>query len=219
MNPKDRNNARDREIGAHWERQFCLLAARYGKVFTPHQIGRPESAQAYERNDQGWSNLTLPDVTIWSAPGEHHEVKHKNRTRDELPMYGLEEYRLTALVRFANTTGQRVLYTIHDWEIAGARSASEPVESRLEHWFVGDVASLSRQITKTRPGWTYYAGGQRKLPIHYWVAQRHFRPLAELWAPPQTRLESELRAADPPRTDGEWPDVATRRPPDYKGAA
>lgn len=36
----------------------------------------------------------------------------------------------------------------------------------------------------------------------------------------QTSLEVELHAADPPvRIDGEWDDVVTRRPPDWKGVA
>lgn len=151
MNPKTRDNASDRRTGARWERGFCVLAAGFGKTFTPHQIGRNQSAAAYERATDGWSSLTLPDVTIWSAPGEHHEIKHKNRTRDG--MYGLEEYRVNALVRFANTTAQRVYYTIHDWEIAGATSSADEIANDIEHWFCADIAVLCRSATKTREDW------------------------------------------------------------------
>lgn len=180
MNPKTRDNVSDRRVGAQWERGFCVLAADFGKTFTPHQIGRPKSAAAYERGPDGWSSLTLPDVTIWSAPGEHHEIKHKNRTRDG--MYGLEDYRVNALVRFANTTRQRVCYTIHDWEIAGAASSGEEIANDIRHWFYADIAVLCRGATKTREDWTYYNGGQRRMPVRYWTAERYFRPLAELWA-------------------------------------
>jgi hypothetical protein len=181
MNPKERDNGKDRKVGAHWERQFCNLAAQFGKTFTPHQIGRPDqSAAAYSRGPDGWSMLLLPDVTVWSAPGEHHEIKHKNRTRDG--MYGLERYRLDALVRFANTTGQPVYYTIHDWEIAGASSAHDEVPNNLTHWFVGDIAQLSRGCTKVGTDWTYYGGGQRKKEMWYWSASRlWFRPLGDVW--------------------------------------
>ena len=216
MNPRDRDNSRDRKTGQHWERQFCTLAAGFGKVFTPHQIGRNDSAAAAYRKAEGqsWSVLTLPDVTVWSAPSEHHEIKHKNRTSDG--MYGLEEYRIDALVGFAATTQQRVYYTIHDWEVAGAQSSDERVPNDIAHWFYADIEIIAERATKTRVDWTYYAGGLRKLPIRYWTAQRHFQPLIKLWlSKPQ---EEELHLADP-RPPGEWPDFDTVRPPDWKGVA
>lgn len=181
MNPRQRNNGKDRATGEHWERQFCDLAARFGRTFTPHQIGRPnQSASAYSLGPGGWSTLLLPDVTVWSAPGEHHEIKHKNRTRDG--MYGLERYRLDALVRFGNTTGQKIYYTIHDWELAGASSSEERVANDIRHWFVGDIADLSRGCTRRGEDWTYYGGGQVKKEIWYWTASRRwFRPLGEVW--------------------------------------
>lgn len=184
MNPTSRqcaDNKTDRETGAHWERQFCALAADFGLLFTPHQIGRPsQSAAAYGRGPGGWKTLLLPDVTVWSAPGEHHEIKHKNQTPNG--MYGLEVYRLDALVRFANTTGQSVYYTIHDWEMAGARSSTERVGNDLRHWFVGDIAELSQRSTTTKRGWSYVNGQRKEVDIRYWTARRYFRPLGEVWA-------------------------------------
>jgi hypothetical protein len=186
MNPADRNNAADREIGQHWETQFCGMARAYGKVFTPHQFRRSGSAMFYggAPDLDGKTRWTLPDITVWSAPGEHHEIKHKNADRSGC--YGLERYRLDALVRFANTTGQKVYYTIHDWEMAGAHAAKEDVANDIDHWLVGDVAELSVGHTRQAPGWSYYGGEQRKVDIWYWTAdptrrRPWFRPLADVW--------------------------------------
>lgn len=179
---KARDNGKDRALGEHWEREFCKLAASRGKTFTPHQIGRPgQSASAYCRGDGDWSKLLLPDVTVWSAPGEHHEIKHKEPTFDG--MIGLERYRLDALVRFANTTGQRVFYTIHDWRRAGATSSHQSIANRLDDWYCGDIAALSRGCTK--PGTsTSYINGEltENVPTWYWsVRPLWFRSLAEVW--------------------------------------
>lgn len=133
MNPADRDNAADREVGQYWETQFCGMARVYGKTFTPHQFRRVGSAMFYggAADLDGKTQWTLPDITVWSAPGEHHEIKHKNPDRSGC--YGLERYRLDALVRFANTTRQKVYYSIHDWEMAGASSAKEQVANDIEH--------------------------------------------------------------------------------------
>lgn len=195
MKPRDRDNAKDREVGQHWESQFCRMARLYGKVFTPHQFGRPgESAMYYGGvgDLDGKTRWTLPDITIWSSPGEHHEIKHKNR--DQMGCYGLERYRLDALIRFANTTDQAVYYSIHDWEMAGAASSAEPVENDIDHWLVADVVMLARGCTRKADDWTYYNGGQRRMETWYWTGDadpsrrlRWFRPLAEIW---QQRAEA-----------------------------
>ena len=184
-----RDAASARAIGERWERNFCVLAADHGKVFSPHQIDRPDkSASAWGPRENGkYSRYLLPDVTIWSAPGEHHEIKHKNQTPDGC--YGLERYRLNALVCWANTTGQQVLYTIHDWEKAGARGADENVPNRIEHWYFADVEDISRRHTKVTQRGTSLVNGMLKndVEIVYWTARRYFHPLAELWtaaAPP-----------------------------------
>jgi hypothetical protein len=98
-------------------------------------------------------------------------------------MYGLERYRLDALVRFANTTGQPVYYTIHDWEMAGATGSTERVANDIRHWWVGDIRNLSRGCTRRSVGPTYYGGNVREVLIWYWSASTlWFRPLAEVWA-------------------------------------
>ena len=183
MNGHCEDNKSDRELGAYWERQFCTLAASFGKAFTPHQLGKPSSAAAaWSRENGEWQHWTLPDVTIWSAPGEHHEIKHKNPTRDGC--YGLEKYRLQALIRFANTTGQQVLYTIHDWQHAGCANSRESVANRIDDWFFADVADLSRSYTRERPGPSYVNGVRQSVPIRYWQVPDYFRPLSQLWGPP-----------------------------------
>lgn len=181
MNGHCLDNERDREIGAHWERQFCVMAADHGKMFTPHQLPLAyKSAAAYNRAPDGsWNQCLLPDVTVWSAPGEHHEIKHKNLTYDGC--YGLEAYRLRPLVDFANETGQAVLYTIHDWQQAGAAHSEQEVLNRLEDWFYANVLDLNGRFTATRSGPSWVRGKQQIVPIHYWTARRHFRPLSSLW--------------------------------------
>lgn len=174
------DNSTDRETGAHWEAEFCRMARRYGKFFTPHQFGHGRSAMFYG----GDSQWTLPDITIWSAPGEHHEIKHKRSTQDG--MYGLERYRLDALIRFANTTGQQVFYTIHDWEMAGADDSQERVSNDPDHWLAADIATLSRGHTRISRDSTYYNGILREVEVLYWTADpsrkhRWFVPLPEIW--------------------------------------
>jgi hypothetical protein len=177
--PHTRDNAADRETGEQCERDFCVLAGEYGYTFTPNQIGRNESATAYRKGEGKWNTLLLPDVVIWSAPGQHHEIKHK--TTNQYGRYGLEEYRLDALVDFAAETQQSVYYTIHDWRLAGAENSRERIESKLDHWFTADAIELADapKIVGNNH-WTYVNGGQQKRPIWYWDAGL-FTPLRDLW--------------------------------------
>jgi len=171
----------DRAIGAYWERQFCVLAARYNRTFTPMQIGRDASAQAYSSGPAGWSLLTLPDVTIWTRPGEHHEIKHKSPTK--YGSIGLEVYRFAALERFADLTGQDVLYTIHRHDLAGGRDSKV---NDIEHWFTASVTTLKAAIGSpsaiTRTGPTYCNGEKKDVPIIYWNVQ--------LWRPLRNHFEA-----------------------------
>jgi hypothetical protein len=168
------DNATDRATGAYWEAEFCRMARDHGKVFTPHQFKHDGPAMFY-----GESNWTLPDITIWSAPGEHHEIKHKRPTAAN--EFGLERYRLNALIKFANTTGQKVLYTIHDWEAAGASGSQDRVGNNLAHWYAGDIAELCRGATDKRWSPTYYNGELHELETWYWTAHRYFKPLTAHW--------------------------------------
>ena len=171
-----RDNLRDRELGKTWESRFCALAARHGKSFTPQQIGRDASATWYTPTSNGVNPVLLPDITIWTAPGEHHEIKHKNPASG---CYGLECYRLDALVAFRRETGQPVLYTIHDWELAGAPNSRAPMVNNLDHWRTVDVIVLADYVT---------AEHLEKRSFPTWVNGRmtfksgYFWPV-ELWAP------------------------------------
>ncbi|MEJ7786663.1 MAG: hypothetical protein WKF96_17820 [Solirubrobacteraceae bacterium] len=173
------DNALDRALGETWERNFARLAGEHGLCFTPHQIGRPdESASAHQRGAHGWQRLLLPDVTVWSAPGEHHEIKHKDATRHGT--YGLERYRLEPLVAFALETDQDVLYTIHDWRLAGASSSREAMANRIEHWRTADVLDLAANIDLVAPVWTWRGGRKVREPGCYWSVDR-WAPLAARW--------------------------------------
>jgi hypothetical protein len=139
------SNPDDRELGKLWEQQFCRLAAWYGKAFVPQQIGRDTAARWYT----GSNAALLPDITIFSAPGEHHEIKHKNPTPDYRPRlrsYGYEAYRLRPLLIFRRVTQQPVLYTVHDWELAGVKHSDVPMPNIVHHWRTVDVLTLEAYL-------------------------------------------------------------------------
>lgn len=167
----------DRKLGELWERNFCKLAARHGLTFTPMQIGRAESAQAYSIQNGKWNSLTLPDITVWTAPGQHHEIKHKNPTSHG--SFGLEVYRFNALIAFAQETGQDVMYTIHNHDLCGGRNTTV---NKIEHWFTVNVLDLpGRHSFLSKNGSSYVSGVKTKVPIFYWQTDL-WTPLAEYWA-------------------------------------
>lgn len=165
----------DRSLGEYWERQFCVMAAQFGKSFTPMQIGRNGSAQAYIKPGRKWNLYTLPDVTIWTSPGEHHEIKHKSPTR--FGSFSLEQYRLEALLWFANETKQTVLYTIHNHELCGGRDATK---NDIDHWFTVDVTDLVDRWERRCMVTSYVNGIPRKVQGYYWQAEL-WKSLASWW--------------------------------------
>jgi len=176
------DNKGDRKVGARWERNFCVMAAEIGLMFTPLQIGRKDSALAWTREGSTWNSLTLPDVTIWTAPGQHHEIKHKNPTPSNC--FGLEVYRFEKLMRFHEETQQDVYYTIHNWEQApGGRDG---VDNRMQDWVVASVDTLQKaldngnaELSRRFPS---YINGQRhdNVPIYFWPIDL-WSPLTGLW--------------------------------------
>lgn len=177
MTPESRNNQADRELGQEWERNFCRIAFAHGRSLTPQQIGRGEAAVWYRPSGYESHQLLLPDISIWTAPGEHHEIKHKNPTVHNT--YGLEAYRFEALVTFAQETQQPVLYTVHDWQLAGAKNSRESMPNRLADWRIANVLVLkasvdSGQALQARMG-TWLRGQWKQVPGFYWPAS--------LWIP------------------------------------
>lgn len=169
----------DRDIGAYWERQFCLQAARFNKSFTPMQLGRKDSIVAHSYESNGWKSYTLPDITIWTAPGEHHEIKHKApfnawRYGDS---FGLEVYRFEALLWFAQETGQDVMYTIHDHSKTAGRDATV---NKIEHWITASVLTLNRRWHTKRPGQSWVNGQKKEVDIYYWSID-WWQPLLKYW--------------------------------------
>lgn len=169
------DNSTDRKIGAYWEKQFGRMAVDYGHTFTPHQFGKGRIA-ASAWNASG--HVVLPDITIWSGPGEHHEVKHKAPTSGGC--FGLEAYRLDSLLSFAAITLEPVYYTIHDWKLAGARDGRQVVENQIEHWVVCNVAVLQRHRGQSEWGDSWVNGQKSRVPILYWPTAL-FKPLVTLW--------------------------------------
>lgn len=172
----------DRKIGELWERQFCRLAAGFGKSFTPMQIGREQSAQSYIRDGRKWKSYILPDVTVWTYPGEHHEIKHKNPTQNQ--MFGLEVYRFNALLWFAAETSQDVLYTIHDWSL----TSRENTALDIAHWKTVTILDLDQRWIYTNDHHPSWINGKRVDGVlqHFWPIDL-WSPLFDYWTPKTTQ--------------------------------
>lgn len=172
------NNTDDRKKGEYWERCFCELAAENGYVFTPMQIGRVKSASAYSINQNGtWNNWTLPDITVWTYPGQHHEIKHKSPTYTGC--FGLEKYRFEALLNFANITKQSVMYTIHNHALNGG---TECKDNKIEHWLTTNIMDINKQWSKVQKDGVSWVKGQKTsgVIIYYWKSEL-WEPLSEYW--------------------------------------
>lgn len=169
----------DRNLGKHWERQFCFMAGERGKAFTPMQLDRSKSIVAHSKKTGAWNNYTLPDVTVWTAPGEHHEIKHKSPMNDWThgPSFGLEVYRFNALLWFAEETGQQVMYTIHNHDLAGGRDIQE---NNIDHWQTANIKFINNQWHTCRPGQSWVDGKKKTVPIYYW-ATNLWLPLDIFW--------------------------------------
>jgi hypothetical protein len=178
------NLTADRALGQYWEKQFCNLAVRYGKSFQPQQIGRDGAAVAFSPNNGQCHPFTLPDVVIWTCPGEHHEIKHKYPTPNR--KFGLEVYRFKALLWFANETGQQVFYTIHNSELAGGRNLRV---NKPEHWFTANVLDLNERWSYCTDRHPSYINGQRvdNVPQYFWSADL-WQPLVKLWEVPKMEI-------------------------------
>ena len=161
------------------------MAAMEGKCFTPHQWDKHMSAVAYYQDGAKWNMYTLPDITIWSAPGEHHELKHKNATR--AGQYGLEVYRFEALLSFGATTRQKILYTIHDHDMAGGKNVRK---NNPFHWVTAQIgAELRYDNSKQSRGNSWVNGEKTEVDILYWRTNV-FSNLMDIWRNLQTDLFS-----------------------------
>lgn len=167
------DNAKDRSVGHYWEEQFCEIALKFDKCFTPNQWNKTKAAMAYSRLNK----YTLPDIVIWSCPGQHHEIKHKEPTRDGY--FGLEEYRYEALLAFKQITNQDIYYTIHNHKLSGG--VDSPI-NKIEHWFTAKILDdINKSNTsKMKNGPTWYNGEKVERLILYWEPSL-FKPLVELF--------------------------------------
>lgn len=166
------NNAADRRLGEYWEELFGFMATSYGRTFSRHQFRRQNAAVVEGLIGKAY---LLPDITVWSAPGEHHEIKHKAPT--SFNTFGLERYRLQSLVWFANETQQPVFYTIHNHALNGGR---DNLNNDIEHWITQNVLVLHQHVDKESIGPSYVNGQKEHVSICYWQATR-FISLEKLW--------------------------------------
>lgn len=170
------DNIADRKLGEYWERRFCEIAAEFGFVFSPLQIGRDIAAAAFWLEGKKWNQFTLPDITIWTAPGQHHEIKHKNPTRSG--RFGLEAYRFHALLDFAKITKQAIMYTIHNHDLSGGRNSPD---NHITHWFTANVKDLDDKFfVSNNPSWV---NGKKvdNVTTYYWPVEL-WQPLTAFWA-------------------------------------
>lgn len=165
------NLTKDRELGERWEKNFGQLVMRHGLTATAHQIGREESASAWYLDENGKKQrVILPDVVVWSFPGQHHEIKHKNPSR--AGWFGLEKYRFDSLRWFQNETKQAVFYTIHNHNLSGGRDG---LENNLDHWVTASVtvldqswAYIAEADTPSRLNRSYCNGKTIYTTMYYW---------------------------------------------------
>jgi hypothetical protein len=161
----------NRRIGEFWEQQFCKLARQYGHVYTPHQFGKDRIAACAFTSSRP---IILPDITIWSGDGAHHEIKHKDPAKHY--RFGLEVYRLESLLAFAKITGEPVYYTIHNWRAMGRNHKY----NRLCDWVTCNVHRLNEERSKPELGPSWVNGKVMEVDILYWPLYL-FKPLANLW--------------------------------------
>lgn len=135
-----------------------------------------DAANAWHLQNGKYHSFLLPDITLWSAPGEHHEVKHKNPTRSG--KFGLEKYRLEALIWFMCETRQNVFYTIHDHSLAGGR---EVKENRIEDWITVNILDLESSPDREEKRGPTWCNGQRIEAIIYYWPTTCWIPLEDMW--------------------------------------
>lgn len=158
----------DRKLGEEWEVNFGTLAKNYGATFTANQIGRTGAAEAYYLGSDGKrARLILPDFALWTFPGQHHEIKHKDRAKrgPRKECYGLERYRFDSLVEFQGRCKQVVYYTIHDHEKAGGKLVKE---NRIQDWVTAPVDILDGSWSFSENGDSYCNSGTKTKEILYW---------------------------------------------------
>lgn len=173
------NLSQDREVGDYWERQFCRMAIKYGRSITGHQWDKRHSAIAYcitvDNGRRKCESYVLPDVTVWTNPGEHHEIKHKAPTDNGL--FGLEKYRFESLLWFSIETGANVFYTIHNHSLNGGR---DNLENHEDHWFTANIRTLALVDRNEAIGPSWVNGEKKSVMIYYWDAANWVK-LIDLW--------------------------------------
>ena len=185
------NNKNDRAVGAYWEKQFCAMAINnYGLALTPLQIGMRGSAvfkvKNLRDNIKPYNTYTLPDITVWTAPGQHHEIKHKDPTVSN--EFGLEVYRFNALLSFAQETKQNVYYTIHNYALTDGKTREQKKKNKKnnpDHWVTANVLDLEAGWKRTRQGYSWVNAEKKLVDIHYWDAG-YWGKLIDIWMKPKT---------------------------------
>lgn len=183
------NNSADRAIGSFWEKKFAIMMVEHGFLVSMHQYRKEGSAIATCRLNGAIKTFTLPDTSVWDAPGFDCEIKHKDPTNSGC--FGLEEYRLEALVDFAGRSGREVHYTIHNYALCPGETRLERknyAQNHISHWVTVHVMKLWEMRTDPvrMPS---YVNGKKKdgVPTYLW-------PI-DIWQPLNEYLASYGEAA------------------------
>lgn len=193
----------ERLLGARWEKNWGVQAIAHGREFIAFQLGRDTGAAVSWRKNidapcyhvkRGQPNQRpcpdgtcyakqlMPDTQVLNQGGEYHEIKHKKPDKRE--RFGLEDYRLTELVRLVKTTGQTGVFTIHNHGVSpGGKYGTV---NRIEDWVYADVRKLAASWTAHNNYHPSLVDGELQQNVwqRFWNVQEYFRPLAELWTPP-----------------------------------
>ena len=153
-------NSHDRALGELWEDRFSWMAWLLGM-----ECRKPKTR---------WADR----VVVRAAFQEWHELKHKAATRND--EYGLEAYRFGELLSLQESTGDPVLYTIHDWRRAGSSQADAELPCRIVDWFTADVLALASHVRRESDDSTYFGGRAAKARVLYWSAAL-WEPLGRRW--------------------------------------
>ncbi len=172
----------DRSLGDAWEGKFCEMAGRYNLSYVRLQKRVAGAASWYRGlgGPDGIERQLLPDIWILTAPGEYHEIKHKRPAASG--HYGIECYRFGELREFHAETKRPTLYTIHDWELAGAQNSRQEMPNRIAHWRTVDFTVLARNLPDPGTCTTWRDGRKvENVPIYYWPTSL-WEPLSNWWA-------------------------------------
>jgi len=148
----------DRKKGTAIEIDFCKLMQSFNCFTYRFQKGYDKVAVLEKDSEY----IILPD--IWVIPPDDEdffcEVKSKYPSRHGA--YGLEEYRVSSLLKIVTITKKKVLYVIYD--------------TTDKTWYWQNLSTLENMAYRRFWSQTYVDGSVKRLPVHYYQ-KKWFNPI------------------------------------------